>query len=482
MKKYFAFLLCWIMVGLCVASCNKSATPDPCIANPQPGCPNYVDPCETDPQPGCPNYVDPCEADPQPGCPNYVDPCETDPQPGCPNYVDPDTPVFGNSITIGTTEYAIDEKKVEKVADGLWYVSAQVKNAAKPLIIHSLRYTTSTTGYSIETWVGNDSISGKETPSTMINRYEQSGRQVKAAINGGFYGTEVGGTPITTEVINGVMTFPPAGNFPIIGFDGQNLPYMDFVQMTSSVKIEKDDSELDISSVNGTRWADYLVLYNSYKGKRTGTNEWGTEVLCYPTTAQWEKLGSHVNVRCKVDKIERSGGKGSMEIPQGRIVLSGHGIANTFLNVLQVGDYLNVTVDFSLKSDPSITSTTIRNVVSGWNIILSNNNVMDFFNNEGGLESNNHPRTAVGYSADKNYVYFTIVEGRNPTQANPTISAGVSTKELAQVMQYLGAANAINLDGGGSSCMVVDKKAVNFLSDPGNVQRAVADGLAIIKK
>ena len=476
MKKYFAFLLCLITVSLYVASCSKSTTPDPCIANPQPG---------------CPNYVDPCIADPQPGCPNYVDPCETNPQPGCPNYVDPDAPVFGNAITIGTTEYTIDEKRVEKVADGFWYVYAQVKNAAKPLIIHSMRYTTTTAGYSIETWIGNDSITGKETPGHMINRYEQASREVKVAINGGFFGTATGAGPMALELMNGVTVFSPASNseplpMPFIAFDSNNTPYMDFYTYKSKVTIEKNDATYNITTVNGCdpewgtggRWEDYLILYNSFNGKRTNTNQWGTEVLCYPLTTQWEKLTDYSNVRCRVDKVES--GKGNMEIPQGKFVLSGNSSANTFLSTLQTGDYINVSLDYTLKNDPNVSFSSLGNIISGWNIILSDNQVQEYYRDEGSLLSSNQPRTSVGYSADKNYVFFTIVEGRNPTTANPTISAGVNTKELAQIMQYLGAANAINLDGGGSSCLVIDKETKNFCSD--GSQRAVADGLAIIKK
>ena len=500
MKKFFVIILCYLLAGgLWVLSCNgdenKPETdqcetdpqpgcpnyvePDPCETDPQPDCPNYIDPCETDPQPGCPNYVepDPCETDPQPDCPNYIDPCETNPQPDCPGYVDPETPILGSSITIGAQNYTLDKKEIEKVDDGIWYMRVQLTNQSKPLIIHTVRYSTSNTGYSIETWIGRDSISGKETPSTMVERYEQNGRQVRVAINGGFYGTAVGGTPITMELMNGVMTFPPVGNYPMIAFDDENRPYLDSVKMISKVVKDADKSECIINSINGTRWTDELVLYNSYKGKRTGTNEWGIEALCYPTAANWERLNSHVNVRCRVEKISTAG---NMEIPKGYIVLSGHGTANQYISTLKTGDYVNVTVDYALKSFPKISTANIRNVVSGWNIILNENEIMDYFNNADGLESLNHPRTGVGYSADEAYVYFTVVEGRNPTQANPTISAGVSTKELAQVMQYFGAAHAINLDGGGSTCLVIDKETMNFCSD--GSQRAVADGLAIIKR
>jgi len=461
MKKFNVFLYCFLII---VLACSKDPKPDP---------------CETDPQPGCPNYVDPCEIDPQPGCPNYVDPCEINPQPGCPNYVDPDIPVLNNTITIGSVSYTVDSTYTKKIEDGFWYVFAQIKNTSKPLIIHSLRYETGNSGYSIETWVGKDSVTGKETPQAMVARYEQAGREVRAVINGGFYGVAEGGTPMSLEVMNGVMTFPPSSDEPqpIIGFDNKNRPYMDYVELNASVT-DKDNRKFNITSVNTTRWADFFVLYNSFMGSRTKTNEWGTEVLCTPTMAQWEKLSSHIDVRCRIDAVESQSGKGSMVIDKGKIVLSGHGTGNAYLSTLKQGDNIDVTVDFFLKSEPKINSTVIRNVVSGYNIILQGNSIIEP-NPEQipdmPLVLDSHPRSSVGFSADSSYVFFTVVEGRRPG-----LAAGVSTKELAQVMKYLGAANAINLDGGGSSCLMIDKETKNYCTD--GAQRAVINGLAIIKK
>ena len=418
------------------------------------------------------------------------DPCDANPFPGCPNYEESE-PTLADVITIGAVNYTVDATTVEKIDDGFWYLSAQVTDANKPLIIHSLRYTASMRGYSIESWIGRDSITGKEAPSTMVNRYALTGREVKVAINGGFYGTGNGEGPMGLEIMNGVTVFSPDHDaeslpMPIIGFDSRNRPYMDFYTTKSKVKIEKNGNEYNIASVNGSdpvyntggRWEDYLVLYNSYNGKRTRTNQWGTEALCSPVSSTWDNVSDFSNVRCRVEKIET--GKGNMEIPKGKFVLSGNSKASTFLSTLQVGDYVNVSLNYSLENHPDVSFSSLDNIISGWNIILSNNEVQEYYRNEASLLSANHPRTSVGYSADGKYIFFTVVEGRNPTQASPTISAGVNTKELAQVMQYLGAANAINLDGGGSSCIMIDKETKNFCSD--GSQRAVADGLAIIKK
>jgi exopolysaccharide biosynthesis protein len=398
------------------------------------------------------------------------DPCVVDPHPDCPGYVDPD-PVPGSSITIGSVRYTVDEKRVEKIEDGIWYLYAQIKNAGKPLIIHSVRYTTAYTGYAVEAWVANDSISGKESPQNMVNRYEKAGREVKMAVNGGFFDMANGGTPLYMQVTKGVLTFPPDNYHPVIGFDERNHPYMGLANINCKLKREKDNSERSITSVNGVRVEGGLVLYNSYKGKRTGTNQSGTEALCEPVDGKWEELDNHINVRCKVEKVTT---QGNMEIPKGKIVLSGQGSSNTsFLNNLQPDEYVSVTVNYTIQSIPSVTSTTVRNVLCGSNIILRENTVLPLANDP--LQYDSHPRTAAGFTNDKKYVYFTVVEGRYAG------SAGVTTSELAQVMQYFGATNAINLDGGGSSCMMVGKKAMNLILG-GTWQRPVADGLAIIKK
>ncbi len=69
-----------------------------------------------------------------------------------------------------------------------------------------------------------------------------------------------------------------------------------------------------------------------------------------------------------------------------------------------------------------------------------------------------HPRTAVGRRADGT-VLLVVADGRSPQ------AAGLSMEELQQVMAALGCRDAINLDGGGSSAMVVRGEVVNHPSD-----------------
>jgi hypothetical protein len=68
------------------------------------------------------------------------------------------------------------------------------------------------------------------------------------------------------------------------------------------------------------------------------------------------------------------------------------------------------------------------------------------------------PRTAVAKLADGK-VLFMVVDGRS------TASRGVTLSELADILLTLGATEAMNLDGGGSSAMVVNGVVVNAPSD-----------------
>jgi hypothetical protein len=65
-----------------------------------------------------------------------------------------------------------------------------------------------------------------------------------------------------------------------------------------------------------------------------------------------------------------------------------------------------------------------------------------------------HPRTAAGRTADGRLLLL-VVDGRQPE------SRGVDLRELAVIMRDLGAVDALNLDGGGSSALVVGGVPLN---------------------
>ena len=63
---------------------------------------------------------------------------------------------------------------------------------------------------------------------------------------------------------------------------------------------------------------------------------------------------------------------------------------------------------------------------------------------------NRHPRTAIGLDADAPRAWLVVVDGRQPG-----LSEGASLNDLIAIFRELGAEDAMNLDGGGSTTLVV---------------------------
>ncbi len=86
-----------------------------------------------------------------------------------------------------------------------------------------------------------------------------------------------------------------------------------------------------------------------------------------------------------------------------------------------------------------------------------------------------HPRTALGFTADKKKLILAVVDGR------ATGRLGYTCAELGNLMAEFGADDAVNLDGGGSSAMwVAGRGVINYPSD--GAQRVVANHLAVRAK
>jgi hypothetical protein len=86
-----------------------------------------------------------------------------------------------------------------------------------------------------------------------------------------------------------------------------------------------------------------------------------------------------------------------------------------------------------------------------------------------------HPRTAVGIDRDGKQVIFIVADGR------ARLSRGYTMVELARLMRHMGAEDALNLDGGGSSTLITRKEgALSVRNVPSDgVERYIANGLQV---
>ncbi|WP_407520797.1 phosphodiester glycosidase family protein [Lacibacter sp. MH-610] len=112
----------------------------------------------------------------------------------------------------------------------------------------------------------------------------------------------------------------------------------------------------------------------------------------------------------------------------------------------------------------------VETAVGGGPVLLQNGQIQITNNEEmmfaGKAKENLEPRTAMGYTADGKLIIL-MVQGRYPG-----VAEGMSLPQMAKLFQDLGCVEALNLDGGGSSCMLVNGKETITPSSKGE-QRPV---------
>lgn len=146
--------------------------------------------------------------------------------------------------------------------------------------------------------------------------------------------------------------------------------------------------------------------------------------------------------------------------------------------VALMGDGTMQTYDETAVSSSELLAEGVLNTLSFGPILVQNGKIAgDFssvsidknFGNRSIQDAN--PRTAIGMISANHYV-FVVVDGRSSE------SRGMTLDELASVMQGLGATEAYNLDGGGSSTMYFMGRVVNNPQGE-NKERGVSDILYV---
>jgi hypothetical protein len=305
----------------------------------------------------------------------------------------------------------------------------------------------------IQTVKAGDRLVGSERTSAMAARNDRPEHRVVAAMNGDFYGG--GGVPLGLQLVGGEFVRNHSSGWWAAGFDADHGMMIEMSQFQGTVR-HRGQSRT-INNINSTRNTDNLILYNRFMGSATGTNEFGTEVVVRNLTP-W---AGNDSVRVVVENVRRN--TGSSVIPAGGAVLSGHGQSAAFLNSVEVGDEMMLFMGIV----PGIPG--VREVISGQPLIVQNGVRVP---QSGSFAMDLHPRTGIGFNADTSKAYFVTVDGRHSS------SAGMSLPEFADLFITIGAYRAANLDGGGSTTMVVRGSVVNRFSD--SVERSIANAILVV--
>jgi len=353
----------------------------------------------------------------------------------------------------------------EVVADGvrLYHVTdTTLLNGPGPIAIDLLRVDPARVD--LASALALDEVMGREPVLALSRRHGAI-----AAVNAGFFlpnGDPAGILKVGGELVSetgrargAVGILPPAPDRPTLLFD----------RVTVHVSIRFDAGQgpatVEVAGVDTTRRRGALMLFTPRYHQHTDTAGNGTE---------WVLRGSPPAV------VERRRGPGQAPIPRDGFVLSFGGVDPPEpINALDIG----TEVSFEWRYQATLGTTqdgwqAARDIVGGAGLLVSGGRALDDWTDEQlreGFSTERHPRTMIGVDEGGD-VWLAVVDGRQPGY-----SVGMSFAELQRLAARLRLRDALNLDGGGSTTMVVGDRIVNRPSDEEG-PRPVSDALLVLRK
>jgi exopolysaccharide biosynthesis protein len=342
----------------------------------------------------------------------------------------------------------------QEVAPGIRYFERQWgKDGDGPFAMQVLEVDPRHPAVNLLAVRARDHATGREKTSSLARRYGAT-----AAVNGGYFVVDGPHAGASTGAFlwNGDVISAGANRTALLFCeeegDREQLAF-DIVDFHGSVSTAAGES-ISIAGVNRERPAAGLVIYRPVFGPHTLTSPDGVEVV--------------LDAQGTVLKIED--GAGGAAIPVSGAVLSGSGPAAAWLRGnAQPGARLSITTSLQPRTPAEASGCRPTDIIGGGPRLVAHGQVAPAA--EGfGHAAKRHPRTAAALTS-RGTLLFVTVDGRQER------SAGLTLEELARELIALGAVEAVNLDGGGSTTMVVQGEIRNFPSD--GRERPVSDAILI---
>lgn len=288
------------------------------------------------------------------------------------------------------------------------------------------------------------------------------------AVNGGFFnrsnGEPTGLLKVDGELVSDsslargavVVHSPPGGPTRLV-FDRLAA------KMSMTYRDPGGDVTIPIDGVDTTRERGRLMMY---------TPGYHADSDTAPTGTEWVIAGNPLRVR------EVRVGFGSTPIPADGVVLSFGGVRlPPELVALRVGVDVRLSIGWqSTFGLPDEILDQSRHIINGAGLLRREGMALTDWKDEGlhgeGFTHARHPRTLIGRDG-AGTIWLAAIDGRQPDY-----SIGMTFDDLQRLGDRLELTDALNLDGGGSTTMVVRGQVVNRPSDPAGA-RPVADAIIV---
>jgi hypothetical protein len=366
-----------------------------------------------------------------------------------------------------------------ELAPGVSY--SQIADPRGPWAINIVRVDLGRANIEIRSARAFDQLKGRERVSDMVRRVNTTGVRVLAAVNADFFNLQSGENE-NNQVIAGEwwkglkVTDSPYDTWDNahvqFGIDAARRPLIDRFILDGKAWDRGAMTPIITVNFNPPGKPEGTALYTSRYGATTPRDTTRRTI-----EAALASAGRRGDTLLFVRQGPISTISGST-IPANGAVLAAYGSGLRAGEVQAMAD--RDTVKVLLATVPRIKhGVAPMMIIGGWPRILRDgeNVAGESATIEGTLSGNaeaRHPRTAVGFSRDSSTLLLLTVDGRSEN------SGGMTLLELANVMRELGAWQAMNFDGGGSTTMVIEGKVVNHPSDKDG-ERAVGNALLVVE-
>ncbi len=280
-------------------------------------------------------------------------------------------------------------------------------------------------------------VFGTTLISAESKRLKEMGLNIIAGSNADYYSLQTG-VPMSNAIVDGKILSKNAEGQDGIGILPDGTAFISYFSLNSVLKKE-DGSEVNIYNINKYRQPYAVYMMTEEFSQETQNTTEGIDVILGSIEGDM-KIGSHMTAVVEEVNEER----GSKPIPKGKIVITVDKTApKEFYDPiasLEIGE--KVTISFSANGDKRWNEVSVGMGSVGGRLLI-NGEVNP------NLEAGAAPRTAIGIKADGSILLYTI-DGRQTGY-----SYGVQLKTLAKRMKELGCIEALNLDGGGSTQLMV---------------------------
>lgn len=356
--------------------------------------------------------------------------------------------------------YAQDFKPVHP---GVEYAQVDHKIGTDPVKINLLRLDL--TKVRLDVHHAMDAAIGTEKTSSIATRHG-----AVAAINSGFFRLDTsifaGDAAGVLMVDNYLLSESVNNRIAMFISNDADKSDVSFAFMDIKHRFTFKKINFDFSGVNRERKIDEIIEYSPTFHRSTLTDNNGIEIV----------------VR-KGRVTEIYDGIGSTVVPHDGYVISASGkMRNEIRLIAKIGMKVKqATITSHDIFNNGETPRTIRafadaeDIVAGVPQLIKNSMIDITWEQEKSSKAfveTRHPRTAVAKMKDGKFLMVTV-DGRQPG-----VSVGMNLNELAEYLLSLGAVDAMNLDGGGSTTMFLDGKVVNTPSDKEG-ERKVGDAILV---